>query len=452
MTHVEATIAGPAQFAPAAVPGRSWSTAEEAVLAVQSGNRVFIHGASAFPQTLVNALAERGRPGAVHPLDNVEIVHLHTNGDAPYVREELAHAFHHRALFVGSNTRQAVDSGHASYVPIFLSDVPSLMRSGRFPIDVAILHLSPPDEHGFCSLGTSVDCTLAAAQVARIRIAQINPHMPRTLGDSFIHISRLDHMVPVDDQLPSLTPSPPDPVQRAIGRNLAELIPDGATLQLGIGGIPDAVLTCLTDHMDLGIHSEVISDGVLDLVDRGVITGARKSVNPGKIVVAFLNGSRRLYDFADDNPMVEMRPVDYTNDTRVILRLDNMMAINSAIEIDLTGQVCAESVGNKIYSGVGGQMDFLRGAALSKGGKPIIALPATARGTTVSRIVPTLQPGAGVTTSRAHVHYVATEYGVVNLHGLDLAERAQALISLAHPAFRDDLSRAARDLHLLPGR
>jgi 4-hydroxybutyrate CoA-transferase len=315
-----------------------------------------------------------------------------------------------------------------------------------------MLHLSPPDKHGFCSLGTSVDCTVAAAESATLRIAQINPRMPRTLGDSFVHINRLDHLIQVDDPLPEIDAPPPSAVQLAIGRNLSELIPDGAVLQLGIGGIPDAVLCSLTERKDLGIHSEVVSDGILQLVEQGVITGAHKTIDRGKIVVAFLNGSKRLYDFVDNNPMVEMRPFDYTNSTLVIRRLDTMIAINSAIEIDLTGQVCAESIGTKIYSGVGGQMDFMRGAALSRGGKPIIALASTARDGTVSRIVPVLQRGAGVTTSRAHVHYVATEFGVVNLHGLDLEERAHALISLAHPDFRDELARAARDLRLVPPR
>jgi 4-hydroxybutyrate CoA-transferase len=425
-------------------------TPDEAVLAVQSNQRVFVHGANAFPQVLIDALTRRGELDADYPLENVELVHLHINGAAPYVAERFAGRFHHRALFTGEATREAVDSGRASYVPIFLSDVPGLFRSGRLPIDVALLHLSPPDEHGYCSLGTSVDCALAAAQVATIRIAQINPHMPRTLGDSFIHVSQLTHLVQVDTPLPEHHSLVPNDVQLAIGRHLAELIPDGATLQLGIGGIPDAVLGALADRKDLGIHSEVVSDGILDLVERGVITGARKTVNRGKIVVAFLNGTQRLYDFAHNNPMVEMRPVDYTNDTRVILRLNDMIAVNSALEIDLTGQVCAESIGHKIYSGVGGQMDFLRGAALSNGGKPIIALASTAKGNSISRIVPTLQPGAGITTSRAHVHYVATEYGVTNLHGLDLAERARALINLAHPAFRAELEHAAHELCLLP--
>ncbi|HEX6508365.1 MAG TPA: acetyl-CoA hydrolase/transferase C-terminal domain-containing protein [Chloroflexota bacterium] len=430
---------------------RGWPfvSADEAVGSVQSGDRVFVQGANAFPQVLVDALTRRGELDAREPLRNVEIVHLHTAGSAPYVSERFAGVFHHRALFVGANTREAIGAGRASYVPVFLSDVPDLFRSGRLPIEVVLLHLSPPDEHGYCSLGTSVDCALAAAQVAPVRIAQINPRMPRTLGDSFIHMSQLTHMVEVDEPLPEHRSPPPDEIQLAIGRHLAGLIPDGATLQLGIGGIPDAVLCALRDRKDLGIHSEVVSDGIVDLVERGVITGTRKTVNRGKIVVAFLNGTQRLYDFVHDNPMVEMRPVDYTNDTRVILRQDNMIAINSALEIDLTGQVCAESIGHRVYSGVGGQMDFLRGAALSHGGKPIIALASTAKGGSISRIVPTLQPGAGITTSRAHAHYVATEYGVVNLHGLDLAERAHALIGLAHPAFREGLEHAARELCLL---
>lgn len=426
-----------------------WSTAEEAVAEVRSGQRVFIHGASAYPQTLVNALVTRGLPTSTDPLEDVEIVHLHVNGEVPYVNEQFAGRFHHRALFVGSNVRAAVAAGRASYVPIFLSDVPALFRGGRLPIDVALLHLSPPDQHGFCSLGTSVDCSLAAAQSAPIRIAQINPQMPRTLGDSFLHVGQLTHAVAVDEPLQEHRQSPPNETQRAIGRLLADVIPDGATMQVGIGGIPDAVLTELGHHQDLGIHSEVLSDGILDLVERGVITGARKTINRGKIVTSFLNGSRRLYDFVDNNPMVEMRPLDYTNNTRVILQQNSMIAINSALEIDLTGQVCAESIGSTIYSGVGGQMDFMRGAALSEGGKPVIALASTAAGGTVSRIVPVLRPGAGVTTSRAHVDYVATEFGVTNLHGMDLGERARALIGLAHPVFRDDLERAARELRYL---
>lgn len=426
-----------------------WTTAAEAVAAIQSGHRIFVHGASAYPRTLIDALVARAEAqlGGLH---DAEIVHLHANGHAPYVHEYYDGIFHHRALFVGANVREAVRAGRATYVPVFLSDVPSLLRSHRLPLDVVLLNLSPPDEHGFCSLGASVDVMPAAIDAAPIRIAQINPRMPRTLGDSFVHIDQLTYAVQVDDPLPGVLLPPPSEIHHAIGGYLAGMIPDGATLQLGIGAIPDAVLSALTDHRDLGIHSEVISDGVVDPVQRGVITGRCKTVNRGKIVVAFLNGTRRLYDFADNNPMVEMRPANYTNDTRVILRQDNMIAINSTLQIDLTGQVSAESMGSHIYSGVGGQMDFLRGAALSEGGKPIIALASTAKGDTISRIVPTLDLGAGVTTSRAHVHYVATEYGVTDLHGRDLAERARMLIALAHPAFRDELERRARELHLLP--
>jgi acetyl-CoA hydrolase len=340
-------------------------------------------------------------------------------------------------------------AGAGTYVPIFLSDIPKLFRSGHMPLDVVLLYVSPPDEHGFCSLGTSVDCTLAAAQAASLRIAQINPNMPRTLGDSFIHIRELDYTVDVDEPLPEFESGPPDDIQMAIGRLIADLTPDGATLQLGIGEIPNAVLSALARHKDLGIHSEVVSDGIVDLFECGVINGSKKKLNNGKIVVSFLNGTKRLYDFADNNPLVEMRQVDYTNNTLNILRLDNMIAINSAIEIDLTGQVCAESMGSKIYSGVGGQMDFMRGASLSQCGKPIIALAATAKRGTISRIVPQLQAGAGVTTTRAHMHYVVTEYGQVDLHGLDLEERARAMIGLAHPKFREDLERSARELALI---
>ncbi len=418
---------------------------EAAVRSVKSGDRVFVHGANAYPQALVDALTARAPE-----LHDVEMVSLHTNGDASYTNPEYTGHFHHRALFVGPNVREAVACGRGTYVPIFLSDIPKLFRSGHMPLDVVLLHVSPPDEHGFCSLGTSVDCTLAAAQAASLRIAQINPNMPRTLGDSFIHIRDLDYTVEVDEPLPEFESGPPDDIQMAIGRLIADLTPDGATLQLGIGGIPNAVLSALARHKDLGIHSEVVSDGIVDLVECGVINGSKKKLNNGKIVVSFLNGTKRLYDFADNNPVVEMRQVDYTNNTLNILRLDNMIAINSAIEIDLTGQVCAESMGSKIYSGVGGQMDFMRGASLSQGGKPIIALAATAKHGSISRIVPQLQAGAGVTTTRAHMHYVVTEYGQVDLHGLDLEERARAMIGLAHPKFREDLERSARELSLLP--
>ena len=405
---------------------------------VSSGDRVFVHGGSAVPSSLLSALL--GRSPELH---DVELVHLHLNGAVAMALAAAAPNIRQRALFVDAGTRDAVATGAATYVPVFLSDVPRLFSTGRLPLDVALLHVSPPDAHGFCSLGVSVDCALAAARAARVRIAQVNPRMPRTHGDSFIHVGAFDAIVKVDEPLPE-APSPAmSEDHRAVGRNIAELIDDGATLQLGIGAIPNAVLAMLTSHRDLGIHSEVVSDGVLDLITAGVINGSRKTINRGKLVVAFLNGSRRLYDLADDNPMLEMRTVDYTNDTRVILRLDNMVAINSALEIDLTGQVCAESLGTRMYSGVGGQMDFLRGAALSQGGHPVIALLSTAQGGQRSRIVPTLATGAAVTTTRAHVHWVVTEHGRVNLHGLDLAQRARALIGLAAPGFRDELSAEA---------
>lgn len=419
------------------------TTAELAVGLISSGDRVFVHGGSAFPAALMRALVARSAD-----LTGVELVHLHLNGEGAAATARAAH-LHHRVLFVDGSTREAVATGAATYVPAFLSDVPALFTSGRLRLDVALLHVSPPDEHGFCSLGVSVDCALAAARSARLRIAQTNPRMPRTHGDSFLHVSEFDALVEVDEPLPEAAPAEPTAEHRAIASFAAELVDDGATIQLGIGGIPNAVAAALTDRRDLGIHSEVISDGVADLIERGVVTGARKTINRGKVVVAFLNGSRRLYDFADDNPMVEMRPVDYTNDTRVILRLDNMVAVNSAIQMDLTGQVCAESLGTRMYSGVGGQMDFLRGAAQSRGGHPIIALASTARSGTVSRIVPTLEPGAAVTTTRAHVHWVVTEHGRVDLHGLDVAERARALIAVAEPRFRDELEVAARRLGLV---
>ncbi len=418
-------------------------TAELAIGLVKSGDRVFVHGGSAVPSVLLRALVDR----SAH-LENVELVHLHLNGDGAAPTMKAPH-LRHRALFVDATTRDAVATGAATYIPAFLSDVPSLFSRGRLPLDVALLHVSPPDAHGFCSLGVSVDCALAAARAARIRIAQTNPRMPRTHGDAFLHVSQLDAIVEADEPLPEAAPGRPSSVHHAIAAFTAELIEDGATLQLGIGAIPNAVVAALHDRRDLGIHSEVISDGVVELVDRGVITGSRKTINRGKIVVAFLNGTRKLYEFADDNPMVEMRPVDYTNDTRMILRLDNMVAVNSALQVDLTGQICAESVGTRMYSGVGGQMDFLRGAALSRGGQPIIALPSTARDGSLSRIVATLSAGAAVTTTRAHVHWVVTEHGRVNLHGLDVAERASALIGIAAPQFRDDLAAEAHRLGLV---
>ena len=440
----------------------TWCDSATAVQVVKSGDRVFIQGACSTPTPLIEALVQRGES-----LSNVEIVHLHTYGPTPYTEERWSGHFLLRALFVGENVRQAANTGRASYTPIFLADVPALFApGGHLPLDVAFIHISPPDAHGYCSLGSSVDVTRAAVDHARQIVALVNPQVPRTHGDSFVPLAKIDYAVRWDGPLYEVKRRMPDAVQTQIGRYVAELVEDGATLQLGIGAIPDAVLQALTDRRDLGVHSEMFSDGVLDLVERGVITGTRKALDRGKIVASFVVGSRRLLDFINDNPMVELHPSDYTNDTRIIRQFEQMVAINSAIQVDLTGQVCAESIGTRLYSGVGGQMDFLRGAALAKEGRPMIALPATARAPhasgikasrallepvdgLVSRIVPVLTPGAAVTTSRAHVHYVATEYGVAALHGRDLAERARNLIAIAAPQFREELERAASELRLL---
>ncbi len=442
-----------------------WCELDEAVAGIESGQRIFMQGAAATPTPLVEALVARGEE-----LRDVEITHLHTYGPTPYTEPRWAGHFTLRALFVGENTREAVNAGRASYTPVFLSDVAALLApDGPLPVDAVFIQVTPPDAHGFCSLGPSVDVTRAAVQSARQVIALVNPHMPRTHGESFLPFARIDRAVHWDAPLYEVPRKQPSRTQLRIGRHVADLIEDGATLQLGIGAIPDATLMALTDRRDLGVHTEMFSDGVLDLVERGVITGARKERNQGQIVASFIVGSRRLLDFIDDNPMIEMRPSDYTNNTAIIRQFERMVAINSAIQVDLTGQVCAESIGTRLYSGVGGQMDFLRGAALARRGRPIIALPATARlsaeeleqgrrdgifsvepvnGET-SRIVPILAPGAAVTTSRAHVHYVVTEYGVASLEGRDLAERARALIAISAPQFREPLERAARALRLL---
>jgi acyl-CoA hydrolase len=414
--------------------------ADEALAVVQSGNRVFIHGAAATPHALVAALGRR-----LTDVAGVETVSIHTVGEAPYAAPEHADHVRHRALFIGANVRAAVNEGRADYVPIFLSDIPALFRNGALPIDVALLNVSPPDEHGYCSLGTSVDVAKAAAEQARVVIAMVNAAMPRTLGDSFIHADRITYAVLEDAPPYADVAEPPSDEERRIGEQIAALVEDGSTLQLGIGAIPNAAAAALRDRCDLGVHTELFSDGVVDLVEAGVITGARKSLHRGKIVSSFVVGSERAYQFVHNNPGVELHPIDYTNDTSIIRRHDRMVTINSAIEVDLTGQVCADSIGTQFYSGVGGQMDFMRGAALSRGGKPIIALPSTAKGRTLSRIVPFLKQGAGVVTSRAHVHYVATEFGVAYLHGRSIRERAQALIGIADPAFREELSRHARE-------
>ena len=421
------------------------TTAEEAVQRIQSGQRVFLTGNCSVPQQVLKALVQRARAGDI---ENVEIVQVLTVGDADYVSPDLEGRLRVNTLFISANVRRAVHEGRADFTPVFLSEVPGLFRR-ELPLDVALIHVSPPDEHGFCSFGVEVGITKPAAEAARVIIAEVNDRMPRTLGDSFIHVSKIDAFVPVSYPLPELPQGQPGEVQMRIAQHIADLIPDGATLQLGIGGIPDAVLYYLKDKRDLGIHTELFSDGVVELVEQGVITNERKTLHRGKVIAGFVLGTQRLYDFIDNNAMVEFHPTDYVNDPFVIAQNDNMVAINSAIEVDLTGQVCADSIGPKFYSGVGGQVDFIRGAARSKGGKPIIALPSTAKGGTISRIVATLKPGAGVTTTRNDVHYVVTEYGVAYLHGKTIRQRAEALIGIAHPDFRADLRREARRLGFL---
>jgi 4-hydroxybutyrate CoA-transferase len=413
-------------------------SAEEAVSVIKSGGRVFVHSVAAAPRRLVEAMTARAPDLRV-----VEVVHLHTEGAAPYAAPELSRSFRVNALFVGPNVRQAVQEGRADYLPVFLSEVPQLFRGGLLPLDVALIHVSPPDPHGFCSLGVSVDVTRAAVQTARTVIAQVNPRMPRTHGDGLIHVDHIDFAVEVDEPIHEAPHVEIADVERAIGRHCAELVEDGATLQLGIGAIPDATLAALTGHHRLGIHTEMLSEGVVDLVERGVITGEEKRIHPGKIVAGFALGGRKLYDFLDDNPLVAMLDIAYVNNTEVIRRNPKVTAINSAIEVDLTGQVCADSIGDLLYSGVGGQMDFIRGASLSEGGKPIVALPSTTA-SGESRIVSYLRQGAGVVTTRAHVHYVVTEHGIADLWGKNLRQRAAALIAIADPRHRDALSAEAR--------
>jgi len=417
-------------------------TADDAVAGIRSGDQVFVHGGSATPSALLESLVRRASE-----LRDVGLIHFHTEGPAPHLAPDMAGSFRHRALFIGANARAAVNEGRADYVPIFLSDVPELFTSGVLPLDAVLINVSAPDANGYCSLGTSVDAALSATHAAKTVIAQLNRSMPRTLGDSFIHVDDIDLGVEVDLPPPEHHERPVGDVERAIGEHVAELVPDRATLQMGIGSIPAAVGLALRDKRDLGVHTELFTDAVLDLVEAGAITGAAKEINRGKIVTAFLMGSRRLYDFVDDNPMIEMRPVDYTNDTSVIRRFRRMVAINSALSIDLTGQVSADSIGTRFYSGVGGQMDFMRGAALAPEGRAIIALPSTAAGGKISRIAPALAEGAGVVTSRAHVRTVVTEYGVAELFGRSIRERAASLIGIAHPDFRDELASEARRLY-----
>ena len=416
----------------------------EAVAAIRSHEQVYLQCAAATPSVLLDALV-----GRASDLESVGVVHLHCEGPGPHLAPAMAGHFRHRALFVGPNAREAVNDGRADYVPVFLSDVPRLMRGGQLPLDYAFVNVTPPDRHGFCSLGTSVEAIHAAVRTARVVVAQLNRSMPRTLGDSFIHVDEIDLAVECDVPPYVVGLGAVGEVEERIGGYVADLVPDGATLQLGIGAIPTAVAGALGGKRDLGIHTEMFTDTVVDLVEAGVINGSRKERNRGKLVAAFVMGSPRLYEFVRDNPMVEMRPVDFTNDTQVIRTFSRMVAINSAIEVDLTGQIAADSIGHRIYSGVGGQMDFIRGAALASEGRAIVALPSTAVGGSQSRVVATLRDGAGVVTTRAHAHTVVTEHGVAELWGRSLRERAEALIRIADPAFRADLRTEATRLHLL---
>jgi len=419
-------------------------SAEEAVSVVKSGDRVYISGNAATPYVLMRALAQRK-----DELTNVELVHVLLMGEDPLSRPEMEGHFRHNSLFVGPADRKAVNEGRADYVPIFLHHIPDLFYSGQMPIDVAMLHLSPPDEHGFMSFGVEVLASKAAAEKAKIVIAQVNDQMPRVLGDSFIHVSRVHKIVEVSEPLPELERAPMSEVELKIGQYIADLIEDGCTLQLGIGGIPDAVLASLKNRRELGIHTEMVSDGVMEAIEAGIVTGSRKTLHPYKVIMTFVLGSKKLYEFVDNNPVFEAHPVDYTNHPFIVAQNEKMVAINSAIEVDITGQVCSDSIGTYIYSGFGGQVDFIRGAAHSKGGKPIIALPSTAKNGEVSRIVPYLKQGAGVVTTRADVRYVVTEYGVAYLYGKNLQERTKALINIAHPKFRADLIKEAKKRNLL---
>ncbi|HEX5692560.1 MAG TPA: acetyl-CoA hydrolase/transferase C-terminal domain-containing protein [Roseiflexaceae bacterium] len=421
-------------------------SADEALTLMHSGQRIYIGGGCGVPTPLLDALVRRAPQ-----LHDIEIIHLLTAGDDPTTAPEYGNAFRHNAVFIGPNVRRAVQEGRADFTPIFLSELPRLFRSA-LPLDAALIQVSPPDQHGFCSLGVEVGCTLAAAQVAPLVIAEINACMPRTLGDSFIHISHISAAIETNRPLPEVPMGGDDPLTERIGEYIADLIPDGATLQLGIGAIPDAVLRSLGHKRHLGIHSELFSDGIIDLVEGGVVDGEAKSIHRGKLVAGFLLGTKRLFDWVHNNAMVELHPTDYVNDPFVIAQHRKMVAINSALQIDLTGQVCADSIGPKLYSGVGGQLDFIYGASRSKGGVPIIALPSTTTlkdGTPVTRIAGMLKLGAGVVTSRNHVRYVVTEYGVADLYGKSIRQRAVQLINIAHPEFRAELEKQARDLHYL---
>jgi acetyl-CoA hydrolase len=425
------------------------TTAEQAVEVIQSGNRIFLTGNVSVPKTLLAALVKRAPS-----LENIEICQALTVGSAEYVNPDMEGHIRVNTMFISANIRKAVQEGRADYTPVLLSEFPLLFKNLHLPIDVAMIHVSPPDEHGFCSLGVEVGLTKSPAESSKFIIAEVNEQMPRTLGDSFIHVSKLTHILPVNYPIPemAMTEDGENETIEKIAGYIAELIPDGATMQMGIGAIPDAVLKYLFDKKDLGIHTELFSDGVIDLVDAGVLTNARKTLHAGKIIAGFILGTKRLYDWVDDNPLIEMHRTEYVNDPFVIAQNDRMVAVNSAIEVDLTGQVCADSIGPKLYSGVGGQLDFVYGASRSKGGVPIIALPSTNTmrdGTVISKIVPMLKQGAGVVTTRNHARFIVTEHGVADLYGKTIRQRAQALIKVADPQFRDELTKKAVELHYI---
>lgn len=425
-------------------------TADEAAKVIKSGDHVIIQPGCAAPMELIRAMVRRK-----DELEDVNIYHILIVGDLPYVQPGMEKHFKHKAFFMGGNTRKAINEGRAEFIPIFLSEVTLLYKQGLLKADVALINVSPPDEHGFCSYGIDVGNIKTPAEKAKTVIAQINTEMPRGLGNSFIHVNKIDYIVEHSEplmELPQIDPNATKEeldVYNSIGRNIANMIEDGSTLQMGIGAIPDAVMSYLKDKNDLGIHTEMFSDGLIDLVEMGIVNGEKKTLHPGKIIAGFVLGTKRSYNFIDNNPVFEFHPQEYVNDPFIIAQNNKMVAINSAIEIDLTGQVCSDSIGTKFYSGIGGQVDFIRGASKSEGGKPIIGLPSSAKGGKISRIVPTLKPGAGVVTSRGDVHYVVTEYGVANLHGKTVQERAKALIKISHPDFRDELRQFAKETYYI---
>jgi len=424
-------------------------TPQDAIRAIKSGDRVFLTGNASVPQKLLSALVEYA-PN----LTDVEICQALSIGAADYVTPAMIGHLRVNSMFISANIRKAVQEGNADFTPVLLSEFPLLFKNGFLPLDVALIHVSPPDEHGFCSFGVEVGLTKSAAESAKIIIAEVNQQMPRTLGDSFIHVSKLNYIIPVDYAIPEMRMGEERKsiVVEKIAAHIAELIPNGATMQMGIGAIPNAVLKYLYHKKDLGVHSELFSDGVIELVNAGVLTNARKTLHPGKIIAGFILGTQDLYNWVNNNPRIELHPTEYVNDPFVIAQNERMVAINSAIEVDLTGQVCADSIGPKLYSGVGGQLDFIYGASRSKGGVPIIALPSTTTlkdGTLVTRITAMLKQGAGVITSRNHIRYVVTEYGVADLYGKTIRQRAQQLINVAHPDFRADLTSQAKELHYL---